>query len=121
MSQAKANGINIAGSEFGGLLAADPLYVRMWTGGSYVAFTFTGALTNFADRFGVCHAVDNSLVQYATDAVNKSTALDARTTAQASEPYAITGSTEYWFYISDSYLPDNTGGVSLEIEVWGVR
>ena len=121
VAQAKANGYHVDGSAFGGLLTGDTLYVRIWTGGSYVAFTFTGALTNFADRFGVCHGVDNSLVQYATAAVNKATALDARNEAQAGEPYAITGSTSYWFYISDSYLPDNTGGVSLEIQVWGVR
>ena len=121
VATAKANGYHIDGAGIGGLQAADTIIITMWTGGSYVAYTFTGAATNYADKFGVCHGVDDSLVVYATSATNKATAALARAAAQAKEPFYLTGSTEYWLYISDSYAPDNTGGVSLTVQVWGNR
>jgi len=37
---------------------------------------------------------------------------------QAVEPVLVTGATEYLFYISDSPIEDNTGGVSLKVDIY---
>lgn len=123
----KTAGYHLTGTEFGGLQSDDTLVMKVNTSGSFIAWspwgrpTLAGTNTGSVWQFEVVNGVDDSLTHVHSGAGLFNGYVAARAQALLDEPFETTGSTEYWFGIADTPVSDNTGGVSITVEVWGVR
>lgn len=128
VAAAKAAGVHVTGAEFGGLTAADRFVVTANLSGPYVAWSvwaagqwYIGGNSGSSGRFHVVNGVDDSISTHGPSGSNYNGFAAARAAFMETEPYVFSGSEEYWFFLADTPIGDNTGGMSLTARVYGRR
>jgi hypothetical protein len=126
----KAAGFHITGASIGGLLAADKLRFRANLAGTYIAWSrwsvpnVVGGNPNTGST-AILHVVHGATPTTVNSVGPTYSYYDGYAAARAAfiagEPYEVTGSTEYWIGVYDSPIYDNSGGLSVTVEVWGQR
>lgn len=121
----KAAGYHCDGASIGGLLADDTLIITVNMSGTFIAWSpwglpaITVANSGSYWQFAVVRPDNTVSIIHAMSRQDGYVA--ARAVALADEPFYLTGDTEYWFGISDTPTVDNSGGVSITVQVWGNR
>lgn len=125
----KSGAHHITGASIGGLHADDTLRIKVWTGGAYVAWSpygipaYSGPGTGSVYSFNIANPDSNPATYppYVFSTTLQDGYAAARALGLAAEPWEVTGYEEYWLGIYDDPMADNSGGISLTVEVWGSR
>jgi len=124
---AKSAGYHFTGAGFGGLRAEDRVVVTVNLSGTYIAWSpwgipaYSGGNTGSSWGIARVNGVDDSIDVVSVTGAPYDGYAAARAAWMAQHPDGIefTGSDEYWFFIHDSPTGDNSGGVSITVQVFG--